>query len=322
MDVNTDIEAALEAAASEQETEESSTEEESKETVVESTSEEDSEKTETKAKGKGAQGRIQELIQANKDLETKLGELTGNVTARDEEISKLVDLLEMRENDARVVQRINELHASSPEFKDIIEDLDKAIRGEEIKPRTLSKGSEETGEDTKKAESVDEVLERAKKFVEESQQGLEQKLADQQADIILHKSDILADKYFEELAEKSYNEEDIRILRGVLVDHIDWNSIEDNPDDLNKLFAEGFQKCLDWYGTPKGAATAPKGDETKSEGRKEITQEDLDKYAGQDWGKLKAVKTADGETLQPEISDEDFTQSLARMLKEQNRMAG
>lgn len=311
-DVNTNIEAALEAAA-EAETDESSKSEEAEETVVEATKESKSE-TKTEHKGKGAQGRIQELIGDSKALESQIEQLNQTLSARDEEIGKLVDLLELRDNDAKVVAKINELHQTNPEFKDIIESLDAAIRGEEV---NLPK-SEKEGESNAKTEA--EAVAKAQALIREAQVSMDEQLASQQADLILHKADVLTERYMAELPE-TYNEEDQEILRTVLVDHINWDAIEENPDSLNDEFASGFQSALNWYKTPKGATTAAQEDETKNTQKSgPVTAEHLAAFVNQDWGKLNTVETPDGVKIKPEVSDADFTQALASAMKKNNAL--
>lgn len=314
-DVQTDLEAALEAAASETESEESSTEEKVEEAEAKAT-EEKVEKTESKGKPhKGANDRIQDLLGQTKDLETKIEELTGTVDARDGEIGKLVDLLQMRDNDAAVVQKINELHQTSPEMKDLIETLDKAIRGEEVE-------SPEKGEESKeKPEGESEAIAKAQSLIKEAQATMDEQLAEQADELILHKADLLTDNYVSELPEE-YNDEDKHILRTVLVDHINWDKIEADNNALPEAFAEGFQSALDWYGSPKGAkAAVPEGEESKTQqGAESLTEEKLADFTGQEWGKLKTVETPDGKKVEPEISDEDFTKSLAQAMKAGNKL--
>lgn len=317
-DVNLDIESALEAA-SEEPTEESSESGETEETVVESKSESSSKestpsKEAPKSSGRGAQSRIQDLLSNSKELESQLTEMQSTLSARDEEIGKLVDLLQLRDNDAKIVAKINELHQSDPRFKDMIETLDKAIRGEEVK----FDEEEKNGEKPK-----DDPVAKAQQILKEAQGQMEESLADQQADLIFHKADLLTDKYVEGLPE-SYNEEDVNILRTVLVDHINWDAIEENPDSLNEVFAEGFQSALDWYGTPKGAAktTAESEDtNTNKSTYQPVTEERLKAYANQDWGKLKKVETPDGVSFTPEVAEEDFAKALGAAMKHENALS-
>jgi len=167
-------------------------------------------------------------------------------------------------------------------------------------------------------------LAEAKRLIQESQDQTAQLLADQADELILHKADILTDSYIAELPDE-YNDEDLNIIRTVLVDHINWDSIEENPDVLPEAFAEGFQSALTWYGTPKGSAPAPakagESDETATE-TESMTEEKLAKFVDQDWGKLKEVETPDGKVLVPEVSDEDWPTVLADVMKAANKLSG
>jgi len=110
-DVNTDLEAALEAAASEEETDESSPSAEDKETealATEVKGEDDKTKPDTKRGHKGANNRIQDLLGKVEETEGKIGEIEETVAARDTEIQRLLGMLELRDNDAAVVAKIND----------------------------------------------------------------------------------------------------------------------------------------------------------------------------------------------------------------------
>lgn len=301
-DVNDSVKAALEAAASE--SEESSTEETAEST--EETTEESSEEAESKAdekseaKGKNAQSRIRDLVSQSKELQEELDTLKGTVTERDTEIGKLVDLIEARENDSRIIQKINELH-EDPEWKPIIEDLDKAVRGLPVE-RSSDKSDE----------SDDKIDSKALKVLEDTQAVLQDRILDQQAEILLGKADVLADRYIDELPEE-YNEDDRRLLRGHLTELIDWDAIEENPDDLPEIFAQGFQATLDYYGQPKGFVPESKSDDTDDSESRQVSDEDL---VEKDWGKMREVKAHDGTVIkEPAVSDEDFQAVLAEAIR-------
>jgi hypothetical protein len=296
-DVNDSIKAALEAAASE--TEESSKEVSESEEEQETETEKTEEKVSSVTKGKNAQGRIRELVDRSKELQEQLDALGGTVTERDAEIEKLVDLLSLRENDTKIVQRINELHAD-PRFKPDIEKLDHLLRTGELPETEEIKGGEKESSESK-----------ALRLLEQTRESLEERIADQEAEIILGKADILADRYIDELPDE-YNDDDKRLLREILTDRIDWEKVEADPDMLAEAFAEGFQATLDHYGTPKGFVPAPKEDEEEPE-KKEVTIESL---LEKDWGKLKDVTTPDGKTIRvPAVSDAQFTNVLAEALR-------
>jgi hypothetical protein len=309
-DVNQNVLAALEAAASESEessTEDAETNDETTEEVSEETDDKPEKAKASEAKGKGAQDRIRELVGKSRGLEGDLDDLKGTVNERDTEIGKLVDLIEARENDSRIVQRINELHAD-PRYTDMIENLDKVVRGEDLVVETPSDDKTEEGE-TK-------VDDKALKVLEATQEALEDRVLDQQAEILLGKADLLADRYIDELPEE-YNDDDKRLLRGHLTELMDWDSIEEDPDQLPHVFADGFQSALDHYGQPKGFVPESESDDTDGSVKsRTISDEEL---VEQDWGKMKAVTTPDGETLEPSVPDSDFQEVLAEVIRRGRR---
>ena len=313
-DANKEIIADLEAAASETEPEESSTEEEVEETEAKA-----SEKEEEKSKPgrKGASNRIQELVEKRKDLESELEKMQETISSRDEEIQKLVDLLELRDNDSKVVAELNRMHQESPELRPYIEAIDKAMRGEEYDIPGVEK-------EAKRGAKADESkTDEALKLIQEAKGEMSEALADQYTELVLHKVDLLTDRYMEQLPE-TYNDDDRRVILDSLVEHLNWDAIEENPDGLPDTFAEGFQKCLNWYGTPRGAqATVPEGEEgtTRNKGAEPFTQEKLDEFARQNWGKLKTVETPDGKRVEPEVSEDDFKRALGQAMRKQNDLS-
>ncbi len=323
-DVQTDLEAALEAAASEDETEESSPSAEDEETEEKAT---EAKVTGPKPKGrehKGANDRIQDLLGKIEEIEGSHGNLEETLAARDSEIQKLVDLVEMRDGDAATIRRINEIHQSDPEMKELLETLNEQIQGNEVDwSKVTLPGNREVTESGEPKGEADALI-KAKELIENHQEEMDDALAEQQDELTLHKADILTDSYVAELPEE-YNEEDQFRLRSVLVHHIDWDAIEENPEMLGDEFAEGFQRCLDWYGTPVGkAASAPEGESDENTTKAgPMTEERVTDFANQDWAQMKEVTTPDGKVLNvPEVDDEDFTAALTQMMKEANKLQG
>ena len=303
-DVN-DLTAALELAAVEDtgSTEESSTEVAAGETEEASTPE--GEKTKP-GRARGAETRIRELVDKTKGLEEELNSYKSAVGEKDKELGKLVDLLQARENDARVVKKIQELYTTDTKWKDTIEKLDKVIRGEEVEET-------ETGSKTQ-----DKSIEKAKDLIQSTRKELDEAIADQKADLLLHRSELLIDRYMSDLPAE-YNDEDRRLLMDTLKHHIDWNAIEEDPAKLSDLVHKGVQNAVTWYGTPKG--TMPKTQEKGSEKTMpESPQERLDKIMKLDYGKVKTVKTSTGgESKVPEMSDDDFVKLLGESIRLKNR---
>lgn len=303
-DVAEEATEALEAAS---EPEDAETEDSSPEEV--SAEPEGSEKP---RKSSGAQARIRELVEQTKELKAELDTQKNLVSERDEELKKLVDLAQTRENDSRVVKRIQELYETKPELKDMLEQLDKHVRG-----------IEDVEEKESQADSKEEkaALKKHKETLEATKQHLEDQIADQRADLLLHKAELILGQYMDQLKSTGdYSEDDVKVIQRVMqVDDsiIDWDAIEENPDKMGEVLSSGFQKALDWYGKPRGSVKATEeGKPPTPEQKTQSAKEKLDKILSQDYGKMKAVKTPAGKEVSvPEMSQEDFVAKMAEALR-------
>jgi chromosome segregation ATPase len=263
---------------------------------------------ESKEKSKGtAQDRIRGLSGKVKDLSTQLDGLTGKLTERDQEIAKLVDLLEIREKDSRLIERINELYESGPEeVKANIKNLNDVLTG-------VNTQIEEVKEQAKEAKDVGDKstlkeIGRLQKELESTKSTLENQIADQGDQMLLDKSDKILERVFAELGEE-YTDDDRRVLSKEVIDQINWEAIEENPDSLEQQVLEGFTKTREWYGTPRGALL--KGS-TNKETKPDLSVDNLLKV---DWGKTKEVKGA----KVAEFSDAAFTDALAEAMRQANK---
>jgi len=308
-DVTTDIEEALKAASEESSETESSTEE----LEVEET-EEKSESKKASKSNKGASSRIQELVAEKKALEAEFEKARGTLSERDAELGKLVDLLQSRENDSQVVARLNELHAN-PEYTEMIEYLDKVIRGEDIdnKPdfskKEVDKGTEK---------SLDKSADLIRKLDEKAAE-IDDAIAEREAELIWKEADNLARSWMNELP-KAYGEEDRRILSESIADRVNWDAIEEEQGrNLEQELLKGFKATLDWYGKPKGLTVDNKEKETEERDPEEEVKK-LRSFVNQDWGKHKEVERNGKKVLVPEVSDEEFTRSLAQLLRKENEL--
>lgn len=305
MGVNVDIEAALEAAATGVETVTSP------ETVVDA-SEETKAEAEKAPKG-GANERIRELVGNTKELKTQLDDVSSTLKERDSEIARLVELLEFKEKDSRVVAKINELYETNTELKPVLDILDRAVRGEQVDLSQLGISKKEVAANP---EGVKDTLLQAKELVNSTKQELEAQIAEQRHELILSRADLLADNYLGQLP-KEYGEEDVRIVREVLVDKIDWDAIDANPEALTNEFKKGFEKTLKWYGTPKGAAQV--SNKSNEKVKEDITPEKLRAFSQQEWGRTRIVEDAKGKREELEVSDADFAKALGAALKNSRR---
>ena len=263
---------------------------------------------ESKEKSKGtAQDRIRGLSGKVKDLSTQLDGLTGKLTERDQEIAKLVDLLEIREKDSRLIERINELYESGPEeVKATIKNLNDVLTG----VNTQLEDVKEQAKDAKDAgdKSTLKEIGRLQKELESTKSTLENQIADQSDQILLDKSDKILERVFAELGEE-YTADDRRVLSKEVIDQINWEAIEENADTLEQQVLEGFKKTKEWYGTPRGALL--KGDSNR-ESKPDVSVDNLLKV---EWGKVKDVKGAKA----AEYSDATFTEALAEAMRQANK---
>jgi hypothetical protein len=291
-----DITAKLEAAATADKVTETPTDAEN-ETVVAA-----DDKTETVTRKTGAQDRIQELVAARKEAERKFEDLSAKYTEKESEVGKLIDLVKDREQDARVVAKINELH-SDPKFRDIVETLDKAIRGIEV---------EVTKADAKHEPNVD-LLKDVKNEIYRSRAEAAAQAADAKSDLLLMKSDLILENLFENLPDEEYTEEDRKILNSALADMIDWDAIEETPTRLEGEVARGFQRAVDWYGNPKGRIATDATSQTKdATDAKSIDTVDLSKL---DLAKMKTERVGTRDVKSPVLTDNDFSAILAEELR-------
>lgn len=304
-----ELTAALEAASENGESEEAVSEE-----PAESSSSSEARREPSKGQGKsgsksGASARIQELVSQTKSLEEELEALRGTVSEKDSELTKLVNILSEREKDHKAVQAIQELHASNPDLRPLIEALDKAVGGEEVDLQEILGTSDKDESPDKGAKEA----EKLQKLLNATKDELTQEVANQKAELLLDKSDRVVDSYLDQLPEE-YTEEDIRFLQRILPDHIDWEGIEDSPERLETLVGEGLQEALNWYGTPRGSAKAKVEGESE-EKEAPLTKEQRMSKLSEGIGELKEVETPSGKRLQPVLSDEDFAARLGEALR-------
>lgn len=306
-DVN-ELTEALEAAASEEEV----AEESSTEANAEAAAEEDADKSKPKS-GKNANSRIQELVAARKRIEAERDAFQNDLKKKDSELSDMLKMLQQKESDSRTIQAIKDLHARDDKWRTTIEKLDKALKGEAVE-------LEEEPVDDKPKDKVEAAeLAKVRDLLSKSQAELEEKVAEQRANLILDKVDRIVDRYMENLPE-GYGKEDRRILQETLSDHIDWNAINQNPDEVQKQVVAGLQKCITWYGRPKGETpTAPKDGQNGTSVVSQPTdpKTELDGLLKRtDYGKAKITETKEGgRRFEPAVSDDQFVADLAKALR-------
>lgn len=307
-DVN-ELKDALEAAASEEEV----AEESSPEANAEAAAEEDADKSKPKP-GKNANSRIQELVAARKKIEAERDAFQADLKKKDSELGDMLKMLQQKESDSRTIQAIKDLHARDDKWRTTIEKLDKALKGESVEL------DEEPVDDKAKDKGDAAELAKVRDLLSKSQAELEEKVAEQRANLILDKVDRIVDRYMDNLPE-GYGKEDRRILQETLSDHIDWNAINQTPDDVQRHVVSGLQKCITWYGRPKGEAPAAPSKDAPN-GTSVVSQPtdpkaELDGLLKRtDYGKAKITETKEGgKRFEAAVSDDQFVADLAKALR-------
>jgi hypothetical protein len=289
----------LENAAAGNETTESPTGVESKEVAANA-----DDKTETGTKGKGAQDRIQELVARAKAAESNFESAVAKLQAKEAEVGKLIDLAQNREQDAQIVANINELH-KNPKYRDLVETLDKALRGVEVEAQKV----ETPAATTPAVVPANDALAKVQKEVETLRAQASAAIQDQRSDLLLQKSDLVLKELFNQLPNSDYLPKDIGRIQEMLTERIDWDGIEANPSQLETKVAQGFQRTIEEYGDPNGRIAAQAAKQNKETGETKSETVDFTKLP---LGKL--VKGNDGKE-RPAIDDSDFSALLAAELK-------
>jgi len=305
-DVN-ELKDALEAAASEEEV----AEESSTDANAEAAAEEDADKSKPKP-GKNAQARIQELVATRRKLEADLETRQADLRKKDTELGEVLKMLQAKESDSRTIQAIKDLHARDTKWRTTIENLDKVLKGEEVELE------DEPVDGKPKERSEAAELAKVRDLLTKSQADLEEKVAEQRANLILDRVDRIVDRYMTNLPE-GYGQEDRRILQETLSDHIDWNAINQTPDDVQKQVVAGLQKVITWYGRPKGELAAPSKDAPNGASVTQPTDPKVELEGllkRTDYGKAKIVETKEGgKRFEAAVSDDAFVADLAKALR-------
>ena len=220
----------------------------------------------------------------------------------------VVELLQQKEGDTQLVNAIRAVaNDGNPEHRELVENLDSVLQGIEK--------SVEKGETTPEA-AADET----KLAIAQTQEALQDVASDQQAELLLMKADLLAEKYFDALPPE-YTDEDKEVISTLLTDAVNWEAIEEDPNVLQDAIPQAFEEVLQFFGEPRGEAVQATEGETKQTTAPVTApvEEEVPEHLKTDWGELKEIQTPKGEVLKPIHSDEDFEKALANELKRINR---
>lgn len=258
-------------------------------------------------KGKGATDRIQELVSARNAAQAKFEEAMAKLQAKEAENSKLIEIAQSNQQDAEVIAKINELH-KNPSYKDLIEKLDKAIQGKDVEAAKVESAAAQA---TTPTTTDNNELKQIRAELQATRQQAAAAIADQKQDLLLQKSDVILKELFGQLPANDYLSKDRQIIQEMLVERIDWDGIEKDPNALENKVASGFAKAIEDYGDPRGRIAAQAAKETTPKGES-TTDVDFTKL---ELGKL-VTEQRNGKTVsRPAINDDDFSSLLAAELK-------
>ena len=267
----------------------------------------------SKGKGKGAQARIQELVAARDAATSQLENALDRHETLQIQIDKLTEALSSREEAFRVVSKIQDLHENRPELRSVIEQLDRAVKGQPLELETVKPAANATETD-KAMEAIkatrDELIQR--------QAELSEQIADGQANQLVAEADRVIDNLLGQLPE-TYEDKDREVLSRVLEDQVNWEAIEKDPRLLTKEVEKAFQSTVDWYGDPRGALRASKVEDSDTTDKP--VKATLDDILGKEWGKLKETgKDRSGRVRhEPIVSDQDFARVMGEAFRKANQ---
>lgn len=248
--------------------------------------------------------RFKEVVDLKNTFQAELSSTKAELTERSAAIDRLTAVVEARESDAQTIQELRRL-AEDPRYRDMVVTLDKAIKGIEEEVAT--------GETSKK-----DASDQTARLLAETRQEMQDQILDQRAELILARADSMAEKYLANLPEE-YTGEDKAVIARLWTDQVDWESVEQSPNLLAEKLAESLQTTLETYGTPRGQIATTETTETKPE---PTPEEELQELVGLNWGKMEKISTAKGDTFKPVVSDDEFAEAAARVLKTGNLLRG
>jgi len=249
--------------------------------------------------------RFKEVIDSKNTLQEQLEALQDKYETQSTSLGKLTEMLEKSKQDSDLIREIQALQ-HDPKMLPHLEAIDKKIRG-------IEEEIEETGNvDDKKVEQVQRLI--AKQKAE-----LDERFMDQQSDILVQKADTIADRWLEALPE-DYSDQDKAIISKLWANEVDWNNIEQDPDSLSDVLKTSFQTVINDYGIPRGRLIDPNDPdsyeiEMDEPEVKSPVEELMEAIGRKDYGKIKESDTGGRKTVQAEISDDEFTRDMAKVLR-------
>jgi len=290
-DVNKEVEEKLAEAA----TEESSTTEEKVELT---------EETEEKGENRIPQSRFNEVNEALKDAKASGDLLTQQLAEAQAKQVELSDQLIAKSEDVDTLNEIKS-YINDPAMTAHIEAIDAKLRGIDVEV--------DEGKTT-----PEDALVKAKELLKTTREEVADSQATQQAENLVAKADVIADKLLAQLPEQ-YNDEDRNVITDLWTEKMDWDAAVANPDNLAETLTADFQAVVDRYGTPRGALLSQEEVEelTPEAETSQTPEQELEAEMGKDWGAVKQSETKPGfrPKFEPVEPEEDFNAALAKIIR-------
>ena len=295
-DVNEEVEEKLAAAA----TEESSTAEEEVETAGETT-----EETEERGENRIPQSRFNEVNEALKDSKASGDLLTAQLAEAQAKQVELSDQLLARNDDIETLNEIKS-YINDPTMAAHIEAIDAKLKGIDVEV--------DTGKTT-----PEDALAKTKELLQTTREEIADATATQQAENLVAKADVIADKLLAQLPEQ-YNDEDRNVITDLWTEKMDWDAAVANPDNLAEILTADFQSVVDRYGVPRGALLSREEVEelTPEADTNQTPEQELEKVMDLDWGAVKETETKPGfrPKFEPVEAEEDFNAVLGEIIRQ------
>jgi hypothetical protein len=218
-------------------------------------------------------------------------------------------MLEHSQADSNTLQSLKDL-AHDPDYREHVEILDRALRGIEEVP--------ELPEDA----TPEDHLVRAQEQLDVANSQLAEDVAEQRVDLIVDRAEHIAERMLDQLPE-SYTDQDREVISRIWDNAVDWDQVEENPEELGTILNLALQDTLNVFGEPRGGLVSLEDYEVLDEGDIEYVdegptpQEELAALVGTDYGKIKMDDA--GKPLGPEVSDAEFAADMAKAMKVMNK---
>lgn len=250
--------------------------------------------------------RFKEVVGQKNEVQSQLEELQGQYNDVHSSLARMTNMLDEAKGDSDLVKDIRAL-ASDPDMLPHLEALDAKLKGEEL-PTVETTGDPEQ-----------DALNKARRVLEAKQAQLEEQISDQAEDILAQRADAIADKWLEALPEE-YDERDREVVSKLWANAVEWDEVRANPSALDDILARTFQETVEVFGSPRGSLINPADPdsyEIEIDSPPEITpeQEIAQIVSGRDYSAITKTEAGD---VSADVSDGDFANDLARIMKINN----